>query len=475
MKRLTASILTALLVLTSFGCSKDAKKVQDVKKAAIEITDAEGKTIKMEKAAEKIISLYSAHTENLFSLGLDREIIGVGTSDVYPPAVKQKKVYDYKADPENIIAVKPDLVLIRPFIRKSVPDFVKALEEAGINVVSLYPEKFDEFEDYIRKLGVLTGKTEKAEELLNKFKEDMDEIHSVTKDKNPKVRVYFESTEKEYRTVTKDSMAARVIEIAGGVNIADDAVPVSETSSIASYGLEKIIEKGDKIDVYVSQSGAMNAGGNPHSISIRPGFSAIKAVKENRIYNIDEKLVSSPTFRYAKGIMELARMLYPEIFDDLSVYASEGNLTRVQLAEIAVKYKHKPIFTPSSGYYKKDKKGHVYGEFKDVLIDNKYFDYIETAVLSGYMKIDADMFEPEREVTRQELAEVLFMMEDIGSSTNKIEIKDLNKCIKQDMVQKIVDGGIMSTDSNSCFNPEGSIRCKEAVDCFNRLKGINIK
>jgi iron complex transport system substrate-binding protein len=35
--------------------------------------------------ATRIISVYSAHTENLFSSGLDQEVLGVGTADIYPP------------------------------------------------------------------------------------------------------------------------------------------------------------------------------------------------------------------------------------------------------------------------------------------------------------------------------------------------------------------------------------------------------
>lgn len=472
MKRLIAFALAVLFVLSFTSCTKEVKKSEDVKKAVIEITDSEGKVIKMQKAAERIISLYSAHTENLFSLGLDREIIGVGSSDVYPPAVKQKKVFDYKEDPEKIIAAKPDLVLIRPFIRKSAPDFVKALEGAGINVVSLYPEKFEEFEEYIRKLGILTSKTDKAEELLKEFKKEIDEIHSRTKDINPKARVFFESTETEYRTITKDSMAAKAIEIAGGINIAADALPVSETSSIASYGSERIIEKGGKIDVYVSQTGAMNAGGNPRSISIRPGFSAIKAVKEGRVYNIDEKLVSSPTFRYAKGVRELARMFYPDIFDDLSSYKNDDILTRSKLAEIIIKYKHKSIFTPTSGYYKKEKKGHIYGEFEDVPVNHMDFDCIETAVLSGYLKFEGDRFESQKEVTKQEFAETLFVMEDIGAGSKSIEIKDKAKCRKIEIVQKIVDNGIMDVDGNGNFNPDYGVKCKEAVEWLERLNAL---
>ena len=122
----------------------------------IQFKDDSEKMVQMDTPAKKIISLYSAHTENLFALGLDDEIIGIGKSDAYPAAVMNKERFDYRADPEKIIAVEPDLVLIRPFIKKSNPEFVEALENAGVNVVSLYPDKFEEFADYIKKLALLT-------------------------------------------------------------------------------------------------------------------------------------------------------------------------------------------------------------------------------------------------------------------------------------------------------------------------------
>lgn len=323
MRNLIVSILlTVILVMGFSGCSGSAgdsetaaKDIESVKDVPIKITDDEGKLIEMDKPAQKIISLYSAHTENLFSLGLDQKIIGVGTIDKYPPEVENKKVFDYRSDPENIIVEKPDLVLIRPFISKSVPDFVQALESAGITVVSLYPNNFEGFDDYIMKLGALTGKTEKAEEMLESFHKNIQEIHDKNKDIKPKTRVFFESTKKECRTVTKDSMAAKAIEFAGGVNIAEDAEPVSKTSSIASYGPEKVLEKGEQIDVYVAQKGAMNPESSPESISARSGYSAIKAVKEGRVYVIDEKLVSRPTFRFEQGVEELAKIFYTDVFN----------------------------------------------------------------------------------------------------------------------------------------------------------------
>lgn len=281
----------------------------------ITFTDDLGQQIHLTQAVTRIISLYSAHTENLYSLGLDEEIIGVGRVDRYPAQALEKPRFDYRSDPEKVIASDPDLVLIRPFIKRSHPEFVSILEQVGIPVVALYPDTFEEFDAYIRKLSILTGKEEQAEELLQEFHQKLAEIRSITQNVNPKVSVYFESVEKGYKTVSPGSLPARAIAIAGGINIAREARAVKPGSSIASYGIERLLEGADDIDVYIVQQGAMHAGTDAESITKRPGFRVIKAVKEGRVHTIDEKLISSPTFRYIQGIQELAHIFYPALFD----------------------------------------------------------------------------------------------------------------------------------------------------------------
>lgn len=64
----------------------------DTREYVIDFTDDSGRRVKMEAPASRIISLYSAHTENLFALELDKEIIGVGTSESYPIEFRDKPV-----------------------------------------------------------------------------------------------------------------------------------------------------------------------------------------------------------------------------------------------------------------------------------------------------------------------------------------------------------------------------------------------
>lgn len=459
------SIFIGLIMLISLiGCGNSNSDKTSSKEYKIQFKDDSGREIKMMEPAKRIISLYSAHTENLCELGADDEIIGRGTSDVYPPQIISKKTYSYKDDAEEILEAKPDVVLIRPSIEKRSPDFIKSLENAGINVIALYPKSFDEFDSYIEKLGLITGKEEKAKELLKNFNEELLKIKNDSSKIKNKVNVYFESTETNYRTVTPDSNPAKAIELAGGINIAKDAKALNKSTSIADYGAEKILAKAKEIDVFVSQKGAMNAGGSLHSVAIRSGFDKIKAVSNGRIYTIDEKLISSPVFRHIKGIRELQRMFYPEIFDDISQFKSDKPVTREELAKIVVMAKHKKIFTPTSKTYKKEK-GHVYGSFKDVDINSPYFDYIETSVLSGYIECSEDKFNPKGKVTREEMAQIVYMLKDFP--LGKANIKDINECSNAKIVTDIVGNNIMTLKDGK-FNPKQVVTQKEAAQILKK-------
>lgn len=470
-KRLTAAIVAAVTVVSVASCGTMNNTKSDNSNAAIHFTDDDGRLIELDKPADKIISLYSAHTENLYYLGAGDKVIGGYKTCVYPPEAAFSKRYDYSGDPEAVIAAEPDLVLIRPFITKKSPGFVKALEKAGICVVSLYPGSLDKFDEYIDKLAVLAGVS--ADEELDEFHRELDSVKAASEDIAPKKNVFFEATEVDIRTVTPNSMAGRAITYAGGMNIAADAKPMESGSTIASFGAEKVLENADKIDVYVSQRGAMNSGGNLISIGERAGYNTIKAVKENNVFLINEKLVSSPSFRYVKGVKELARFFYPEIFDSCDDLKSDEIASRRDLAEIVVKTQHMPIYVPSSSsYYTTDQKGHTFGLFEDVKWYEDGFDAVETAVESGVMdwekKDGKEYFNPQQTVTRDELANTVFMLGDFSPNGKNTLIDDLSECGNSRIIQILVDNGVFELDNGS-FNPNREVSCREVIEFLEKL------
>jgi iron complex transport system substrate-binding protein len=304
-------LLFLVIVCLSLSVSGvDAAKLRIESKASI--TDQGGRRLKVVKPYQRIISLYGAHTENLYSLGLGEEIIGVSPHEVYPPEALQKPIFSYHDDSEKFLAARPDLVLIRPMIDRGYPQFVKRLEKSDITVVSLQPATIDELYDYWEILGILTGRREGALRLIRHFRDATENLKMLTSAIENKKKVYFEAIHSKMKTFSPDSMALFALETAGGINVAHDARPVRNTN-IAFYGKERILSHAAKIDVYLAQYGTMNTPTIEH-IKKEPGFQAIKAVKENEIYIIDERIVSRPTLRLLDGIYEIGKILYPNSF-----------------------------------------------------------------------------------------------------------------------------------------------------------------
>ncbi|OGR25181.1 MAG: peptide ABC transporter substrate-binding protein [Desulfobacterales bacterium RIFOXYA12_FULL_46_15] len=281
---------------------------------ALTLIDHHQRRIDFDKPFKRIISLYGAHTENLFSLGLENQIIGVSHNDLFPLSADRKQKFSYHDDPEKFLAFSPDLVLIRPMIDNGYPELIKRLEKSGITVVSLQPSDIDEMYDYWLKLGLLTGKIEAAEKMIQEFKEKTGHILSLTRDLPLKKKVYFEAIHVKMKTFTKDAMPIFVLETAGGINIASDAV-ASRDTNIAVYGKEQLLSKASEIDVFLAQTGIMNSV-TVQEIKTEPGFNIIKAIKENQIYLIDENIISRPVPRLYEGMVSVGKILYPDIFTE---------------------------------------------------------------------------------------------------------------------------------------------------------------
>jgi len=278
------------------------------------IIDQAGRKIHAKEPFKRIISLYGAHTENLFSLGLGNETVGVSRSEAYPPEALAKPKYSYREDPEKFMAARPDLVLIRPMIDRGYPQLMARLEKSGIAVASLQPGNITEMYTYWRILGRLTGKEESAEKMIDHFKEAVSSLRSITGKPAVKKRVYFEAIHSKMKTFAPESMAIFALETAGGINVASDARPVRKTN-IAAYGKERILPHAGEIDVFLAQFGEMNRP-TVSQILNEPGFQAVKAIKENQVYILDEKIVSRPTMRLLRGIYEIGSKLYPELFTE---------------------------------------------------------------------------------------------------------------------------------------------------------------
>lgn len=280
--------------------------------ASFVIEDDKGRKIHVEQPYQRIISLYGAHTENLFHLGLGPEIIGVSINDRFPPQAQDKQRFSFHDDAEKFVAARPDLVLIRPMIDNGYPALVRQLERYQIAVVSLQPANAAAMFEYWRTLGRLTGRMDAADLMVADFQKKTKQIQAHLPPVSHRKRVYFEAIHTRMKTFTPGSMAIYALESAGGINVAADA-RASRNTNIANYSKEKILAKAHEIDVFLAQKGIMN----PVSIDQifnEPGFHVLKPIKNDQVFLIDENIVSRPVPRLIEGIMTIGKLLYPDIF-----------------------------------------------------------------------------------------------------------------------------------------------------------------
>lgn len=472
MKKIVTLVFLFFVFVMQTGCNKASTPVKEW--GAISFVDDDCVTINLDKPAERIITLYSAHTENIFYLGAGDKLIGDYKTCTYPPQAAFIDKYDYNGDPEAVIGANPDVVIIRPFVRKKAPDFVKALENAGITVISLYPDEFSDFDAYIGKLAQVVGKEQQAQTLLKDFHSEIENIKEITSKIENKQTIFFESTDTNIRTVTPDSMPGLAIEYAGGINIAKDVEPIEKDSSIAAFGEERVLMNGDNIDVYVSQRGSMNSGASKQGVSERAGFQSIKALKNDRFYTINEKLISSPTFRYVKGVKQLARFLYPAEMNNIQAYKNDNIATRRDYANIIYNYLNIPVFVPSSSsYYTTEQQGHTFGLFQDVDWQDKDFDAIESVVECGYIEgfteNDKEYFKPDNNITRDELAQTIFVIGNFTAKDNNTQINDLDQSQHKRIVQILVDNGVFTLENGS-FQPNRTVTNNEIINALEFIE-----
>ena len=421
------------------------------------IVDRSGNRIMIKKPFKRIISLYGAHTENLFSLGLDKEVIGVSRHEAFPPLALTKPAFSYHDDAEKFLAARPDLVLIRPMIARGYGNLVRKLEQAGITVVSLQPTTIGEVYAYWRDLGKLTGRERQAEKMVREFKAGLTRIHALVKKIPParRKRVYFEAIHSKMKTFSPSSIAIFALKTAGGINVAGDARSVRGTN-IAAYGKEHILSHADEIDVYLAQRGAMNHI-NVRRIVEEGGFGAIKAVRNGQVYIIDEKIVSRPTPRLLDGIYEIGGFFYPRVFNDVSAFLKISRLTRTQFSEMFVKMTNMPLKTPDYRHdiLRRAPTRHKYGSFRDVDYTGHDYKFIETAAYRGiFYNTSQPQFYPNRPITRRAIAYAIFVYFDLPE-TKSVEIKDIRKSDPMyEQIKTSVGLGIVKLDKKGEFLPD---------------------
>ncbi len=136
----------------------------------IKIKDATGKILTLKNTPQKIVSLVPSQTHLLWKLGLEREVAGITRFCKYPEHWKKSKrivggTKDVKID--RILALNPDLILANK--EENTKETVEKLA-AKFPVYVAEVVSWNDNLAFIADVGKMTGKTEKALEIISGLK-----------------------------------------------------------------------------------------------------------------------------------------------------------------------------------------------------------------------------------------------------------------------------------------------------------------
>lgn len=289
------------------GCKAKAPQQRVIETGAfpLTLTDDTGRQVKLKKTPKRIVSLAPSNTEILFALGLGHRVVGVTTFCDYPPEAKKKEKIGGFENPnlEKVISLKPDLVLATGGIQQP---FIQELEKVGISVFVLHPKDLNQLIAGIDKVGKITGQVEQSRRLTGTMRKTIADIRSkvASQRKKSRPKVFVEIFSQPLYSAGAGTFIDDLIKISGGKNIAAEA-----GSDYVVYSLENLLKENP--DIYIAVKGSMS---DPGLLKKRAGFSDLKAVKNNRVYIVDDNLVSRPGPRIIEGLKQIAKYIYPQIF-----------------------------------------------------------------------------------------------------------------------------------------------------------------
>ncbi|WP_317366792.1 ABC transporter substrate-binding protein [uncultured Tyzzerella sp.] len=273
------------------------------------VLDREGNEIVLPEKTDKIISLAPSITETLINLGLTDNLVAVDKYSIKVEGVnKDLPIFDImNPDAENIVSIQPDIIFGTGMSKSKGTDPFSPMVEMGA-FVTVVPTStsIDGIKEDILYIGKVTKKEEEAKKIVSEYDEKINsilkEIESLKIDEP--ISVYFETSPMpEAYTFGKDTFLNDMLNLLGAKNIFDDQegwLPVSEEQVVAKNP-SVIITNADYIENVTEE------------IKNRAGWENIDAVKNDRVYVIEQNTSARANENSIQAFENIAKALYPEL------------------------------------------------------------------------------------------------------------------------------------------------------------------
>lgn len=301
---LTSLILIITLLLITTGVM--------AQEFPVTINDSLEGEVTLEEKPTRIISLSPNMTEVLFAVGAGENVVGVTKFADYPQEATEVDKIGSITEPniEKIITMDPDIVIASSVNKMKT---IERLKELGVKVAGFRADSVDMAIENIKTVAKLTGNQEKGEEIVTDMYIKIGEITNLVEDhleNNERPKVFYEIWNDPLYTAGKNNFIDDLINMGGGINIGRLA-----EGQWPQYNLEKLLVEDP--EVYISTPHSAERDVSIENIKNRDQYQSISAVKNDRVYVIDQDILNRPSPRLVKGLALMTKAVFPELSEEV--------------------------------------------------------------------------------------------------------------------------------------------------------------
>jgi len=300
--RRVTSALGTCVCLASIACGADEARRPASSASAVEVRDDAGIDVRLDRPAQRIISLIPSATETLIALGATQQIVGRTRYDVAPEVAKIPSVGG-GIDPsvEAIVGLRPDLVIAwandkRQAIREK-------LVSLHVPVFVLRTEDTTDIFRGIANIGRLSGRDSAARATAAWMRASLDSIRASVAALPRRKMMYVEFPDPPM-TAGPHTFIGQLVSLAGGNSVFSD-----NTSLWPTVSMEEIVRRDPDLLVVPVGEYTQNTLERFRQMS---GWRDLRAVKHGNVVTVPADLVSRPSPSIVESARVLRDAIHPE-------------------------------------------------------------------------------------------------------------------------------------------------------------------
>lgn len=250
----------------------------------------------------RIVCLTEETTEVLYLIGEGDRVVGVSGYTVRPPEARRKpKVSAFiNARFEKIAALEPDLVLAFSDLQA---DIARELVARGYAVHVFNQRTIAEILQMVRTVGALVGRTDAAEALAARLEAGLEDVRARAAALPRRPKVFFE--EWDDPLISGICWVDELVAIAGGESIFPELRG-------GRLGRDRIVDPAEvaRRNPEIIVASWCGKAMRKRTIVERPGWEAVAAVRNDRIYEIKSTYILQPgPASLTEGVNQLATII----------------------------------------------------------------------------------------------------------------------------------------------------------------------